>query len=364
VNPILPWSYEHVWLFLRGARLGYCGLYDAGFTSLGAPADSAPNPRLRVVALGGDGGDDGGADAEPGATRLLPLARVATAVRALLPLGAADARAAWLSHAAAVDATVSVARHADGCWYAPAWLLADGAAERLGRASKPRPAPAPGPTPVPAPGPAPVCEAARPLRVAVLLVGGELLDGAARDEGGPALCRALREAGAAVERVVAAPGEAVAVARSVQWCLQDADAVVSVGGVGSPHAEAVWDGVAAAVGAPREPLPELASALRRCFARDGGRVDADVEARARAGALVPRGARVHVDVDAADGVAPLVSVGPVAVVPSAVPVHVPVLVALLQAWAAAAGAGLVGLVGPPERGRVAAEAARGGPAPA
>lgn len=51
VNPILDWSYAHVWAFLRGVGVHYCSLYDLGFTSLGAVHNTAPNPKLAL----GDG---------------------------------------------------------------------------------------------------------------------------------------------------------------------------------------------------------------------------------------------------------------------------------------------------------------------
>jgi FAD synthetase len=52
VNPILGWSYKQVWAFLRGVPLPFCELYAAGFTSLGAPSDSARNPALAALSGG------------------------------------------------------------------------------------------------------------------------------------------------------------------------------------------------------------------------------------------------------------------------------------------------------------------------
>lgn len=46
VNPIIEWTYGHVWTFLRGFGLPYCELYDAGYTSLGSRSDTVPNPCL------------------------------------------------------------------------------------------------------------------------------------------------------------------------------------------------------------------------------------------------------------------------------------------------------------------------------
>ncbi|KAJ1971728.1 FAD1 flavin adenine dinucleotide synthetase [Dimargaris xerosporica] len=46
VNPVINWSFNDVWAFLRRFDVPYCALYDQGFTSLGDRTTTLPNQLL------------------------------------------------------------------------------------------------------------------------------------------------------------------------------------------------------------------------------------------------------------------------------------------------------------------------------
>lgn len=49
VNPILDWTCDNIWDYIRGNKVPYCSLYDIGYTSLGHRHNTLPNPHLRVL---------------------------------------------------------------------------------------------------------------------------------------------------------------------------------------------------------------------------------------------------------------------------------------------------------------------------
>lgn len=46
ILPILDWTYDEVWEFIKLLHIPYCSLYDQGFTSLGSQENTRPNPVL------------------------------------------------------------------------------------------------------------------------------------------------------------------------------------------------------------------------------------------------------------------------------------------------------------------------------
>jgi len=57
IHPVIDWHLSEIWCFLRSPHLaaegeehlGYCSMYDEGYTSLGGVGDTLRNPRLKYT---------------------------------------------------------------------------------------------------------------------------------------------------------------------------------------------------------------------------------------------------------------------------------------------------------------------------
>ncbi|XP_052889635.1 FAD synthase-like [Anopheles moucheti] len=50
INPLLEWTCEDIWCYIREHNVPYCTLYDRGYTSIGDRTNTIPNPHLKVEA--------------------------------------------------------------------------------------------------------------------------------------------------------------------------------------------------------------------------------------------------------------------------------------------------------------------------
>lgn len=101
------------------------------------------------------------------------------------------------------------------------------------------------------------------MKVALILVGDELLSGRFADENGHLLIRALRERGITLSRLAVVSDHENEIADEVRFSLERADWVLTSGGIGPTHDDRTYAGVAQALGVELETLPELIGVLER-----------------------------------------------------------------------------------------------------
>ena len=110
----------------------------------------------------------------------------------------------------------------------------------------------------------------RRLRLAELIaVGSELTNGETRDTNGGELAAALAAEGVLVRRISALPDDLAAVTDAFHHALEDADLVVSTGGLGPTPDDLTRESIAAAVGETPAVDPAQEAWLRGLFEKRG-----------------------------------------------------------------------------------------------
>jgi nicotinamide-nucleotide amidase len=103
----------------------------------------------------------------------------------------------------------------------------------------------------------------------LLAVGTELTTGETRDSNGGELAASLAAAGVTVRRITALPDDLGAVTQAFADALDEADLVLSTGGLGPTPDDLTREAVAAATGETPQVDPTLEAWLRELFARRG-----------------------------------------------------------------------------------------------
>ena len=201
VNPVLDWSYGHVWHFLRKFGLPYCSLYDEGYTSLGSVPDTFPCPAL----------------AKP---------------------------------------------NGDGFW--PAYMLSDWNQERAGRVDKKSSkkedkaaCSAKSATNLDTQNESISSSSSLSgisigvqRTVALLIIGDEILKGQTSDTNTHAAAVAFRTHGVPLARVVVVPDELDEIVAEIRRLQKEVDIIVTSGGVGPTHDDVTIVSVGAALKSP------------------------------------------------------------------------------------------------------------------
>lgn len=130
------------------------------------------------------------------------------------------------------------------------------------------------------------------LRSAVVAVGDELLLGDVVNANAAWLGRELALLGAPAVHSSAVGDDVEAVVRALRRAMEDADLVVTSGGLGPTFDDLTRDAVAAVAGVPLDRVPELEQGLRDKFAAYGRVVGEDLPLTVLRQADVPRGATV------------------------------------------------------------------------
>lgn len=265
VNPILDWSFGHVWHFLRLFQLPYCCLYDRGYTSLGTTRDTVPCPALAVAGTNGDPESAGGDGDEPPPS--FPRYWPAYMLRDWDQERAGRLTAKTKSQPPPKDLTLpnqATTNREDGSATASHLSRANSSsAGRLSALSEAPPQKNAPPIAAPTTTAEPLhntpggdysesCasfgdDPASQKTVGLLIIGDEILKGYTADTNTNTAAAALRNHNVVLRRVVVVPDEPADIIREIGRLQREVDVIVTSGGVGPTHDDVTIKSVATAL---------------------------------------------------------------------------------------------------------------------
>ena len=216
VNPVICWTYGHVWHFLRLYGLPYVSLYDQGYTSLGNTKDTLPCPALAKSAKVGD--DKGEPKCEYWPAYLLRDYDMERAGR----ITAKPPKKKMQHTLSESSSTATLSQKDPG---SRRNSLNDGAAESDSESLSPA-----------------------QKTVGLVVVGDEILKGQTADVNSYAAARYLRENNVPLARVSIISDDLDEIADEIRRMQGLCDAVITSGGVGPTHDDVTIKSVAMALG--------------------------------------------------------------------------------------------------------------------
>ena len=240
VNPILNWNYGQVWHFLRTFELPYCKLYDDGYTSLGTVKDTMPCPALKKD------------NDEYWPAYMLSdwdqerAGRISKKKKQQQPKESVE-QTVTMSQ---TSSTVSLSTEQE----ATVPKIASSAHTRTMSSELDKDESISGSSGENLPSP-------RPLSVALIVIGDELLKGMTPDSNIICAARALRASNVALARVSIISDDSQEIVEEIQRVIKEVDVVITSGGVGPTHDDVTIKSVAEALGLDMEIHYEMASLL-------------------------------------------------------------------------------------------------------
>ncbi len=103
------------------------------------------------------------------------------------------------------------------------------------------------------------------MRVALVVIGDEILDGSVQDTNSGFLTRRIAALGSQVIRIIVLPDDPAVVAQELRSVSAAADYVITSGGIGPTPDDRTYESIAAGFGVPLVPHPLLVDVVQRRF---------------------------------------------------------------------------------------------------